>query len=101
MKIAKTIFRHEALGDQQCRVGSKKSVQSCPELVEGKAAAFFARGMYWRDVSTEKWRERRWRLFSTDPPKILPRHPHLVGKKFTKSLMIFLCLPINVNSIAY
>ena len=27
MKISKAIFRQEAFGDQQCRVGSKKFVQ--------------------------------------------------------------------------
>ena len=32
-----------------------------------KATAIFARGAYWQYVSTEKWRERSWRLFSTDP----------------------------------
>ena len=49
------------------REWSKKSVQSCPELAEGKTAAIFARGGYWQYVSTGKWRERCWRLFSTDP----------------------------------
>jgi hypothetical protein len=33
-----------------------------------KAAAFLTRGAYLRYVSTAKWRERRWRLFSTFPP---------------------------------
>ena len=32
-----------------------------------KATAFLAREAYWYDVSTATWRERRWRLFSTDP----------------------------------
>jgi hypothetical protein len=40
------------------------SVQKSPS---SKAAAIFARGAYMPYVSTEKWRERRWRLFSTDP----------------------------------
>ncbi len=74
MKISKIIFRQEALGDQQRRVGSKQFVQSCPELVEGKTAAIFAREAYWHDVSTEQWRERRWRLFSTDPLEISQAH---------------------------
>jgi len=52
---------------------SKKSVQSCPEPLEGKTAAILTRGAYREYVSTAKWRERRWRLFSTFPfsiPKI-------------------------------
>jgi hypothetical protein len=40
------------------------SVQKSPS---SKAAAVFTRGAYAEYVSTEKWRERRWRLFSTDP----------------------------------
>jgi hypothetical protein len=32
-----------------------------------KAAASFARRAYFQYVSTEKWRERRWWLFSTAP----------------------------------
>jgi hypothetical protein len=40
------------------------SVQKSPS---SKAAAIFTRGAYAEYVSTEKWRERRWRLFSTDP----------------------------------
>ncbi len=67
MMISRVIFRSEAESDQRVRGGSKKSVQSCPELVEGKAAAIVARGAYWHYVSMEQWRERRWRLFSTDP----------------------------------
>ena len=43
------------------------SVQKSPC---SKATAIFARGAYWSYVSTEKWRERRWRLFSTDLLKI-------------------------------
>ncbi len=59
MKMATAIFRQEAVCYQQHRVCSKKS--------SSKATAIFARGASWHDVSTEKWRERRWRLFSTDP----------------------------------
>jgi len=54
-----------------------KSLQSCPEGVEGKAAnglgypegdnPCLTRGAYMEYVSTAKWRERRWRLFSTFP----------------------------------
>ena len=40
------------------------SVQKSPS---SKATAIFVRGAYMQYVSTEKWRERRWRLFSTDP----------------------------------
>ncbi len=73
MKISRAISRQEAVHDQQPRVCSKKPVlslskgPSSPVLrpPEGKAAAIFARGAYWYYVSTEKWRERRWRLFST------------------------------------
>ena len=32
-----------------------------------KAAALLTRGAYSQYVSTAKWRERRWRLFSTFP----------------------------------
>jgi hypothetical protein len=32
-----------------------------------KAAAILTRGAYSQYVSTAKWRERRWRLFSTFP----------------------------------
>jgi len=32
-----------------------------------KAAVIFARRAYFQYVSTEKWRERRWRIFSTVP----------------------------------
>jgi len=41
----------------------------CPVLsrVEGKAAAILTSGAYMEYVSTAKWRERRWRLFSTFP----------------------------------
>ena len=36
---------------QRLRVGSKKPVQSCPESLEGKAAAIFTRGAYAEYVS--------------------------------------------------
>ncbi|MCA9464000.1 MAG: hypothetical protein KC643_00895, partial [Nitrospira sp.] len=45
------------------------SVQKSPS---SKATAIFARGTYWYYVSTEKWREHRWRLFSIDPEIIQP-----------------------------
>ncbi len=48
-------------------LGSVQKSPSSPALGEGKATAIFARGAYWHDVSTGKWRERRRRLFSTDP----------------------------------
>jgi hypothetical protein len=58
----------------------KKVIQSCPEPVEGKAAAILTRGAYFQYVSTTKLRpacakrfgegrERRWWLFSTFPLK--------------------------------
>jgi len=49
------------------RVGSKKHALSLSKGSSSKATAIFARGAHWQYVSTEKWRERRWRLFSTDP----------------------------------
>ena len=51
-------------------------VQKSPS---SKAAAILTRGAYVEYVSTAKWRERRWRLFSTFPGcsgLVL----HLVGK---------------------
>ncbi len=40
------------------------NVQKSPS---SKAAAIWTRGAYIEYVSTAKWRERRWRLFSTFP----------------------------------
>jgi hypothetical protein len=40
------------------------NVQKSPS---SKAAAILTRGAYMKYVSTAKWRERRWRLFSTFP----------------------------------
>ena len=40
------------------------NVQKSPS---SKAAALLTRGAYSQYVSTTKWRERRWRLFSTFP----------------------------------
>ncbi|MEE8125704.1 MAG: hypothetical protein V3T42_07830, partial [Nitrospirales bacterium] len=40
------------------------NVQKSPS---SKAAANLTRGAYSEYVSTAKWRERRWRLFSTFP----------------------------------
>ena len=56
MKISRAIFRQEAVCHQQ--------PQGCPF---SKATATFAHVAYWQYGSTEQWRERRWRLFSTDP----------------------------------
>ena len=42
-------------------------VQKSPS---SKAAALLTRGAYSQYVSTAKWRERRWRLFSTFPGMI-------------------------------
>ncbi len=41
MKISTAIFRQEALGDQQRRVCSKKSVQSCPETFQREGRSSF------------------------------------------------------------
>ncbi len=74
MKISRAIFRQETIRYQPHRVCSKKPALSSKgpsspalRLLEGKATAIFARGAYWYYVSTEQWRERRWRLVSTDP----------------------------------
>ncbi len=48
------------------------AVQKSPS---SKAAARFRRGAYSQYVSTENWRERRWRLFSTDPRKKFRQSP--------------------------
>jgi hypothetical protein len=45
----------------------KKHVLAEAGSPSSKAAAFLARGVYFQYVSTEKERERRWRLFSTFP----------------------------------
>ncbi|MEO8325899.1 MAG: hypothetical protein ABI618_08625 [Nitrospirota bacterium] len=49
--------------------GPVQKSPSSPALshVEGEATAIFAAGAYTEYVSTEKWRERSWRLFSTGP----------------------------------
>ena len=44
-----------------------------------KAAAIFARRAYFQYVSTEKWRERRWRLFSTVPYCHLNEFTHMAS----------------------
>ena len=51
------------------------SVQKSPP---SKATAIFARRAYTEYVSTEKWRERRWRLFSTDPGMMMVGGPTYV-----------------------
>jgi len=45
--------------------GSKKHALSLSQGSFSKAAAIFMRGAYGEYVSTEKWRERRCRIFST------------------------------------
>ena len=66
----KPLFVREAFHAKSWREWSKKS--------SSKAAATLARGAYFQYVSTTKWRERRWRLFSTFPkykwwlPSLLP-----------------------------
>jgi len=51
--------------------GPVQKSPSSPVLrpLEGKATVIFASGAYTKHVSTEKWRERRWRLFSTGPDR--------------------------------
>ncbi len=59
MKTSIAIFLYEAIGDQRLQVRSKQFVQ--------QGTALFAHRAYWHYMSTEQGRERRWRLFSTDP----------------------------------
>ncbi len=66
-------------GRQLCRDTPEGA---CPELVEGKAAALFTRGAYWQYVSTEIWRKRRWRIFSTGPCKCQEHEGGLCHGKF-------------------
>ena len=56
MTISKGMFRYEGVEQQRLRACSKKSSSPALSGVEGKAAAFFARGAYLLYVSTEKWR---------------------------------------------
>ena len=48
-----------------------KSLGSVQKSSSSKAAAVLTRGAYTLYVSTAKGRERRWRLFSTDPFMVL------------------------------
>ncbi len=71
MKISRAIFRQEAV-HYQAVSGLFKKVRSpvrsrFGEARSSKATAIFTRGAYWQYVSMEKWRERRWRFFSTGP----------------------------------
>ena len=103
------IQAQEETGIISWRECSKKSVQSCPEPLEGKAAAILTRGAYMEYVSTAKWRpacakplrplarkagfsgeregrERRWRLFPIFPrwssyrALKISRHRNVLGK---------------------
>ena len=51
--------------------GPVQKSPSSPVLrpLEGKATVIFASGAYTKHVSTEKWRERRWRVFLTGPDR--------------------------------
>lgn len=51
--------------------GPVQKSPSSPVLrpLEGKATFNFASGAYTKYVSTEKWREPRWRLFSACPDR--------------------------------
>jgi len=44
-----------------------RSHRECSKKSSSKATAILTRGAYTSYVSTAKWRERRWRLFSTFP----------------------------------
>ncbi len=59
MRLLATAFSREAL-----TLHAPGAVQKCSS---SKAAAMVVRGTYLLYVSTEKGRERRWRLFSTAP----------------------------------
>jgi hypothetical protein len=63
-------FAQDEVTHQRRRVSSKKHARSLPEGSVQQGAAIFTRGAYAEYVSTEKWRERRWRLFLTDPLEI-------------------------------
>jgi hypothetical protein len=68
MKIFSTgILTQRHVAYQRPRGGSKKHVLSLSKGSSSKAAVLFARRAYFQYVSTEKWRERRWGLFSTAP----------------------------------
>ena len=64
-----------------------KGSGSVQKSQSSKAAAVFTRGAYAEYVSTEKWRERRWRLFSTDPGGKSHEYLNLLIPDF--SLLIF------------
>jgi len=53
--------------DQQLAGMFKKPVLAEARSSSSKAAALLTRGAYSEYVSTAKWRERCWRLFSTFP----------------------------------
>jgi len=55
----------------------KKHVLAKAGSPSSKAAAILTRGAYSQYVSTAKWRERRWRLFSTFPYGIF-MHPGML-----------------------
>ncbi|MEC4681016.1 MAG: hypothetical protein VST67_10010 [Nitrospirota bacterium] len=57
----------------------KKHVLAEAGSPSSKAAAILTRGAYSQYVSTAKWRERRWRLFST-----FPRGSFCLGSKTKK-----------------
>ena len=63
-----------------------KGVGSVQKSPPSKAAAVFAGGAYTSYVSTEKWRERRWRLFSTDPGMMMIGGPTYV--RFLRSYVM-------------
>jgi hypothetical protein len=72
MKRFTCTFAQGKVTHQRLRVGSKNPTLAAHPArpntpPRGKAAAVFTRGAYVEYVSTRKWRERRWRLFSTDP----------------------------------
>jgi hypothetical protein len=52
----------------------------------GKAAALLARGAYSQYVSTTKWRERRWRIFSTFLVEKLREHHKMLRQCASNSI---------------
>ena len=58
-----------------------------------KAAASFARRAYFQYVSTEKWRERRWRFFSTAPSNKLTAEEY--GEEVRLNRKIHQCYAIK------
>ncbi len=69
------MYRQEAFGGQQRRGGAKKSVQQGRSHFCARSVLVLRErsrpeeGQACEPEGPEKWRERRWRLFSTDPQR--------------------------------